>query len=314
MLNVFTQIKHQSIVVVIKNSFHCPNCYSFSRQREKIMASIKAGKLNILLVSPEAVVAGEKSSGFGSLLKQLPPIAFACIDEAHCVSQWSHNFRPSYLMLCRVLKEKLGVSTILGLTATATLPTRTSIVQHLKIPDGLSGIISDIPLPDNLLLTVSKDVHRDTALLELLRSDRFADCQSIIIYCTRRDECERIAAFLRTCLQDNKPAPREEDTTKRKKKKINWNAEPYHAGLAASRRRTIQNAFMSGDLRIVIATIAFGMGINKSDIRAIIHYNMPKNFESYVQEVGRAGRDGKLAHCHLFLDSKVSVRMNDNNN
>lgn len=82
--------------------------------------------------------------------------------------------------------------------------------------------------------------------------------------------------------------------------------EPYHAGLAASRRRTIQNAFMRGDLKIVVATIAFGMGINKADIRCVIHYNMPMNFESYVQEVGRAGRDGKPAHCHLFLDSKVS--------
>lgn len=81
--------------------------------------------------------------------------------------------------------------------------------------------------------------------------------------------------------------------------------------MAASRRRTIQNAFMRGDLKIVVATIAFGMGINKADIRCVIHYNMPMNFESYVQEVGRAGRDGKPAHCHLFLDSKVSAFFHD---
>lgn len=80
--------------------------------------------------------------------------------------------------------------------------------------------------------------------------------------------------------------------------------EPYHAGLAASKRRSVQNAFMRGDLKIVVATIAFGMGINKADIRAVIHYNMPMNFESYVQEVGRAGRDGERAHCHLFLDPR----------
>lgn len=84
---------------------------------------------------------------------------------------------------------------------------------------------------------------------------------------------------------------------------MNYTAEPYHAGLSSARRRTIQNAFMSGELRIVVATIAFGMGINKADIRAIIHYNMPKNFESYVQEVGRAGRDGNISHCHVFLDN-----------
>lgn len=270
------------------------------------MEQIKSGKVEILLVSPEAVVSGEKSTGFGSLLRQLPPIAFACIDEAHCVSQWSHNFRPSYLMICRVLREKLGVKTVLGLTATATLQTRESIVTHLGIPDGLEGIISDIPLPDNLVLTISKDENRDRALMALLRGERFEKLNSIIIYCTRRDECERIAGVLRTCLQDatETNVTAVVPSTSKKRKRINWSAEAYHAGLPASRRRTIQNAFMSGELRIVVATIAFGMGINKSDIRGIIHFNMPKSFENYVQEVGRAGRDGKEAHCHVFLDSK----------
>lgn len=269
------------------------------------MDEIKNGTVNVLLISPEAVVSGETSSGFGSLLRQLPPIAFACIDEAHCVSQWSHNFRPSYLMICRVLREKLGVKTVLGLTATATLQTRNSIVKHLDIPDGLDGIISDTPLPENLTLTISKDENRDRALIGLLRSERFENLQSIIIYCTRREECERIAGFLRTCLQDEQKntADDAKEVVKKRKRK-SFLAEAYHAGLPASRRRTIQNAFMGGDLKVVVATIAFGMGINKSDIRAIIHYNMPRSFESYVQEVGRAGRDGKSAHCHVFLDSR----------
>ncbi|XP_065086444.1 ATP-dependent DNA helicase Q4 [Ochlerotatus camptorhynchus] len=278
----------------------CLHTNQSPKVRAKTMAAITDGELDVLLISPEAVVSGEKSTGFGSLLRQLPPIAFACIDEAHCVSQWSHNFRPSYLMICRVLKEKLGVHTILGLTATATVQTRLSIVEHLAVPDGTSGIISDTPLPDNLILTVSKDANRDAALLHLLQSDRFSELRSIIVYCTRRDECERIAAFLRTCFQEAQRAESEE--TGRKRKRVNYTAEPYHAGLSSARRRTIQNAFMSGELRIVVATIAFGMGINKADIRAIIHYNMPKNFESYVQEVGRAGRDGNVSHCHVFLD------------
>lgn len=93
-------------------------------KRDNIMEGIKSGEVNVLLVSPEAIVAGEKSTGFGALFRDLPPIAFVCIDEAHCVSQWSHNFRPSYLMVCRVLREKLKVKTVLGLTATATLATR----------------------------------------------------------------------------------------------------------------------------------------------------------------------------------------------
>lgn len=96
------------------------------------------------------------------------------------------------------------------------------------------------------------------------------------------------------------------NATGKRKRALKTTIEPYHAGMAGSRRRTIQNAFMRGDLKIVVATIAFGMGINKADIRCVIHYNMPMNFESYVQEVGRAGRDGKPAHCHLFLDSKVN--------
>uniref|UniRef100_A0A182SH26 DNA 3'-5' helicase n=1 Tax=Anopheles maculatus TaxID=74869 RepID=A0A182SH26_9DIPT len=116
----------------------------------------------------------------------------------------------------------------------------------------------------------------------------------------------RVASFIRTCFQDAARAAAEANANKRKR--LNYVAEPYHAGMPASRRRTIQNAFMSGELRIVVATIAFGMGINKADIRAIIHYNMPKNFESYVQEVGRAGRDGLLSHCHLFLDNKGNDR------
>ncbi|XP_076264660.1 recQ4 helicase isoform X2 [Rhynchophorus ferrugineus] len=269
-------------------------------QRQKIMDALANGEVNVLLISPEAVVAGEKQTGFGSLLRKLPPIAFACIDEAHCVSQWSHNFRPSYLLISRVLRESLGVKTILGLTATATKATCESIINSLNIPDGLDGIISDVPLPDNLHLTASKDENRDRALINLLLSDKYKNCKSIIVYCTRRDECERIAGFLRTSLKYEAVV----ENTNKKRKRLNLQAEAYHAGLSASRRRTVQNAFMSGSLRVVVATVAFGMGINKSDIRAVIHFNMPNSFESYVQEVGRAGRDGLPAFCHVFLDSQ----------
>ena len=91
----------------------------------------------------------------------------------------------------------------------------------------------------------------------------------------------------------------------RRPKFVSWDAECYHAGMSAAHRRRVQKRFMSGDLRIVVATVAFGMGLDKSDVRAIIHYNMPKSFENFVQEIGRAGRDGKPAHCHVFLDEQV---------
>lgn len=179
----------------------CLHTSQTPKVREQVMQSVKDGKVNILLVSPEAVVAGEKSTGFGALLRQLPPIALACIDEAHCISQWSDNFRPSYLMVCRVLKEKLNVKTILGLTATATKATAESIINHLDIRDGMAGVISDVPLPRNLILTVSKDENKDQALIALLKSDRFRECNSVIVYCIRREECSRIAGLLRISLQ-----------------------------------------------------------------------------------------------------------------
>lgn len=188
------------------------------------------------------------------MIRKLPPIAFACIDEVHCVSQWSHNFRPSYLMICRVLHDRLGVNTILGLTATATKTTCSSIVEHLKIPDGRDGVIQDVLLPDNLHLGVSKDGERDQALLGLLSSEKFIQCDSIIIYCTRRDECERVASFLRTCLKYQRAMT----TEKKKRKRLDVQVEPYHAGMSASRRKAVQTAFMSGELRIVVATVAFG--------------------------------------------------------
>ncbi|KAM4794944.1 ATP-dependent DNA helicase Q4 [Rhinophrynus dorsalis] len=291
-------------------------------QREAAIEKVKQGKVHVLLLSPEALVGGGYSgSSCLPSADQLPPVAFACIDEAHCVSEWSHNFRPCYLRICKVLRERLGVNCLLGLTATATRSTAEDVARHLgvreedAIPERLAAV------PPNLNLSVSMDNDRDQALVTLLKGERFGCLDSIIVYCTRREETKRIAALLRTALQGvtvskSNTVERAEDENKELNKKkaealkkirrpLKWLADSYHAGMSAAERRRVQNNFMSGQLRVVVATVAFGMGLDKSDVRGIIHYNMPKNFESYVQEIGRAGRDGRDAECHLFLDPKA---------
>ena len=161
------------------------------------ICQVKSGRLHFLLVSPEAVAGG--GGAFGALLPHLPPIAFVCIDEAHCVSHWSHNFRPSYLRLAKIIREKLGVATILGLTATAPESITKSVSHHLGVPS--DGVIRGPLLPGNLLLTVSRDPTRDRALIQMLGEGSLSDCESVIVYCTRRDECERLATLIRTQLQ-----------------------------------------------------------------------------------------------------------------
>ncbi|XP_073925573.1 ATP-dependent DNA helicase Q4 isoform X2 [Castor canadensis] len=259
------------------------------KQQESVLQKVQAAKVHVLMLSPEALV-GAWARGPDSLSQaaQLPPVAFACIDEAHCLSQWSHNFRPCYLRICKILRERMGVHCFLGLTATATRNTARDVAQHLGVAEELdfSGLAT---IPANLHLSVSMDRDPEQALVTLLQGDRFRTLNSVIIYCNRREDTERVAALLRICLYA--PGGLSPEAV----------AEAYHAGMCSRERRRVQKAFMQGQLRVVVATVAFGMGLDRPDVRAVLHLGLPPSFESYVQAVGRAGRDGQPAHCHLFL-------------
>nr|Q75NR7.2 RecName: Full=ATP-dependent DNA helicase Q4; AltName: Full=DNA helicase, RecQ-like type 4; Short=RecQ4; AltName: Full=RecQ protein-like 4 [Mus musculus]BAB32696.1 RecQ helicase protein-like 4 [Mus musculus] len=264
------------------------------KQRESVLKKVRAAQVHVLIVSPEALV-GCGARGPGSLPQaaQLPPIAFACIDEVHCLSQWSHNFRPCYLRVCKVLREHMGVRCFLGLTATATRSTARDVAQHLGIA-GEFELSGSANIPANLHLSVSMDRDSDQALVTLLQGDRFRTLDSVIIYCTRERIQNGWLALLRTCLSmvgDSRPRGCGPEAI----------AEAYHAGMSSQERRRVQQAFMRGHLRMVVATVAFGMGLDRPDVRAVLHLGLPPSFESYVQAIGRAGRDGKPAHCHLFM-------------
>ena len=250
---------------------------------KKLMENLNENKIDLLFLSPEALLLNKRLT---AVLKEFK-ILFVCIDEIHCLSQWSHNFRPSYLQICKILQNEYNVNCILGLTATATPQTINELKSYFHIDN--NNILRNTNLPQNLILSVSKDANKEQALISLLKSSFFIKkteilLDKIIIYCNRREQTDKLATLLRmtfSYLHDN-------DTIA---KKFNFKssiqiAESYHAGLSTSQRKRIQTAFLNGKLRIIIATLAFGMGINMKNIRAVIHYNMPKAIESYVQEIG----------------------------
>ena len=240
-----------------------------------------SGSMKLLYISPEKLM-----SEIDYLLSHIQISLFA-IDEAHCISQWGHDFRPEYTQL-GILREKFPHVPIMALTATADKITRGDILKQLNIT-GAQEFISSFDRP-NLSLSVKRGYKAAEKMHFILNFIKARPMEAGIIYCLSRKNTEKVASDLQ-------------------KKGIN--AAPYHAGMSTFEMNQTQERFKNDQLSVVCATIAFGMGIDKSNVRWVIHYNMPKSIESFYQEIGRAGRDGAPADTVLFYSLADIVQLTE---
>lgn len=246
------------------------------------MARVAEGAYDLVYVSPERLAF----PGFRGLISQLP-LALVAVDEAHCISEWGHDFRPEYLQIGELIRQ-LRPSRVMACTATATPVVRDEIIDRLGLPADTPQLVRGFARP-NLALGVA-EVRRakdrtglvDTALGEALGRPREAQ-GTAIVYAPTRKTCEREAERL---------------------SQLGWRASAYHAGLSGPQRDKVLRAFMTDRLDLVVATNAFGMGIDRADVRAVIHLAPPGSIEAYYQEVGRAGRDGEPAQGLMLVSTQ----------
>ncbi len=244
---------------------------------EERLAMAKQGEYQLLYIAPERL----KNKEFLDSLKAID-VAMVAVDEAHCISSWGHDFRPSYRLIPKLIKQISGYPLVTAFTATATEEVREDIKKLLKIKES-NSFITGFDRP-NLDFKVIKGENKRDFITEYLQVNQD---DSGIIYAATRKEVESLYQFL----QDK-----------------GYAVGQYHAGLDSDLRKRMQEDFLYDDLKIIVATNAFGMGIDKSNVRYVIHHNMPKNLEAYYQEAGRAGRDGEDSEC-ILLFSPADTRL-----
>ena len=251
---------------------HFMNSSLSKAELQQVRNDITAGKTKMLYVAPESLTKKENIEFLTSV-----NISFFAIDEAHCISEWGHDFRPEYRRL-REIFEKISNVPIIALTATATPKVQYDIQKNLNMLD--ADVFKSSFNRDNLFYEIRPKREVEKEIIKFIRKHKG---KSGIIYCLSRKKVEEIAELLQ----------------------VNGiNALPYHAGLDASTRGKHQDMFLMEDIEVIVATIAFGMGIDKPDVRFVIHHDIPKSLESYYQETGRAGRDGGEGECLAFYSYK----------
>ena len=250
-------------------------------QITKVKNDIESGITKLLYVAPESLVKEENILFFKSV-----DVSFVAIDEAHCISEWGHDFRPEYRKIREMVSEINEDIPLMALTATATPKVRADIIKTLNLRE-VDIFISSFNRP-NLYYEVRPKISKDQTIKEIVQIIRGFPKQSGIIYVQARKTTEEIAEVLN----------------------INEiNAAPYHAGLDSKTRSQGQDDFLSENVNVIVATIAFGMGIDKPDVRFVIHYDIPKSIENYYQETGRAGRDGLTGKCFAFYAHKDILKL-----
>ena len=243
----------------------------------KVHARINSGEARLLFVSPERLV----NDGFVALMERLKVRRFA-IDEAHCISQWGHDFRPEYRQLA-VLRQRFPEASFHAFTATATPRVREDITEQLQLRNPMV-FVGDVDRT-NLVYRVLPKIDMEDQTMQIVA--RHMD-EAVIVYCLSRKETEDLAKWL-----TGHGVP----------------AQAYHAGMTSKQRQETQEAFASERLNVVVATVAFGMGIDRSNVRCVIHTSIPKSIENYQQETGRAGRDGLEAECVLLYSAGDYLRL-----